>query len=368
MNLSPAIAVEAVAKHGGIKQAARALGVAPQTMRKHYRRAVPGPRLVFPEFPDETPIAEILEARRRAFIEAQRYRDLDTWAAIEVRDPQPIGVLWFGDPHIDDDGCNVDLLYRHAELCRTVPGLYGANIGDTTNNWVGRLARLYANQEASKRTARRLARWFLTEAGINWILWLMGNHDEWGDGAEVLRLMSGDKVYMRDWEARFRLVFPSGRQIRIHAAHDFPGSSQWNIGHGPGKAARMSSDADLFVCGHRHDWTVQQFELAGLGRVPTIIRARGYKWHDDFATRHGYQQSQSGAAVLTIFNPSAEDPAGRVIPFADVETGVEVLKAVRGAAAARQKPLGRARKPAARRPSSDTGKGRKPSRRRRKAA
>jgi hypothetical protein len=56
-------------------------------------------------------------------------------------------------PHVDDNGCNWPLLKHHAELCRTTPGLYAINLGDSSNNWTDRLIKLYAQQDWSVKTA-----------------------------------------------------------------------------------------------------------------------------------------------------------------------------------------------------------------------
>jgi hypothetical protein len=344
--LTQQAARDAVTEFGGYRQAARALGVPYTTLHNAANRgrrrapkqpsaarqppaapAVHVPRLLS----GEEPIEEILRRRERQFDLAAKAAGAEAWFPIHVADTKPVGVLWFGDPHIDDDGCNIRLLRRHAQICATTPGLYGVNIGDSTNNWAGRLARLYADQETSRRTARRLAKWFLCESGIEWLVWLMGNHDEWESGAEILRGMNGRGIVMQDWDARFRFVFPGAKDIRVHAAHDFKGHSFWNVVHGPAKFAKLETDAELLVCGHKHDWGISQFEMAGRHRVATVLRCRGYKWHDHYARVHGFQSAQSGAAILTILNPWARDPAGRVLTFSDVEAGAAVLAALRAA-------------------------------------
>lgn len=335
---------EAVAEYGSIRAAARGLGIPYSTLHGRLHGTKPKSRGSSARPPAyhrrtpsrEMPTSDLLELREREFKRMAKAESAEAWNPVTITDPLPVAVLWFGDPHIDDNSCHVPLLRHHVNLCATTPGLYGANIGDTTNNWAGRLARLYAEQDTSRATARQLARWLLCEAGVDWLVWIMGNHDAWESGSDILRGMNANGIVMHDWEAKLAFRFPGGRELRVHAAHDFPGHSQWNIGHGPGKAARMSSDADLYVCGHKHDWTIQQFEIAGRNRVPTIIRARGYKWFDHYAKLHGFQSSQSGAGILTIFNPAAADPAGRVMAFSDVDAGVTVLKALRAAAAAQQ--------------------------------
>lgn len=320
---------EAVATHGSIRAAARALGVPYSTLHGRLQREAPSRRATAGRRASPR-ISDLIDARTREFDRKLQAVQREAWQPVTVRESQPFGVLWFGDPHLDDDGCNWRVLMRHVELCASTPGLYGANIGDSTNNWVGRLMRLYAEQETSRQTARELARWFLADSGVKWLCWLMGNHDEWESGADILRLMNTARVPMYDWQAKFELRVPGvKRAIRVHAAHDFPGHSMWNITHGPQRAAKMSAAADLYVCGHKHDWGIQHFEMAGQDRCPLIVRARGYKWIDHYATRNGYQQSSSGAAILTIIDARASDPAGRVTAFADIEQGVRVLNAMR---------------------------------------
>lgn len=335
---------EAVTEHGSQAKAAAALGLHRATFRSRLKNElvglkVPGARVVdsddvkeavLPEFPNpDASIEKLFALRREQFARTKLRKEAEDWFPVHVNDTRPIGILWFGDPHIDDDMCNLELLERHIAHAVTEPGLYAANIGDTTNNWAGRLMKLYAKQDASKKTARRFAKWFLAEAGIPWIVWLMGNHDLWEDGAEILRHMNvNKKLPMLDWEARFEVIFPNEQKVRVHASHKFNGHSMWHPGHGGIKAARFSSDADLFIDGHTHEWGVQQFEMPGKRRCPVVAKARGYKWFDDYATVLGYHSAQNGAAILTIFNPNVTG-AGRVMAFADVDAGVAVLRALR---------------------------------------
>lgn len=290
--------------------------------------------IILPDFPnDDLPIERIIDLMEQRADKRKKSYEAHTWFPVQVTDDKPIGVLWFGDPHLDDAGADWGLIKHHANLCKTTPGLYGANIGDTTNNWAGSLVRLYANQDTSKKTAQRLAQWFMLDSGIQWLVWLLGNHDAWQDGAEILKLMSQkhktQKIICHDWETRFCLKFPNNELIRIHAAHDFPGTSQWNPLHGPTKAARFGNNIDLLVCGHTHNWAISQYELADQGSIPCMIRVKGYKTYDSYAIRLGHYEQKEGAAILTVINPKAKTQAGRVTPFADIDNGVGYLKWLR---------------------------------------
>lgn len=299
----------------------------------HIKTGVPqefSPPPAFPEFPEEdVPVEEIIDHMSRRFEKRKASHDAHTWFPIKFKDDRPIGILLMGDPHVDDNGCDWPTLKRHAELCRDTDGLYAVNIGDTTNCWGGRLVRKYADQDTSAKTARRLAEWLLIGSGIRWLVWLYGNHEHMGDGMSVLAEMAKrygtKKVVMHDWEARFILAFPNGCEIRVNAAHDFPGNSMWNPLHGPVKAAKFGDRVDLLACGHKHNYAVSQWEMPEGGVTPLMIRTRGYKFLDDFARKIGHYDQQEGQSVLVVVDPTAKTKAGRLTAFVDVEEGAAYL-------------------------------------------
>lgn len=351
--------IDAVRLHGSIAAAARVMGIPRTTLEGHYQKAILAAGIddvranyqqvtrsgskskakSFDRPPDvdpNLPIDEILDQASKRFRQLHKSEAAATWPVIKIHDPLPIGVLWFGDPHLGDNGCNIDLLRSHCKLVADTVGLYGANIGDTTNNWPtsGKLAAQWAKQDASISTEQRLAKWLMTESGVDWLLWLIGNHDAWANGAPFLRALNCNGIFMRDWEARFILEFPNAAQIKIHAAHNFKGFSDWNPMHGPLKASIKSSDADLYIAGHLHLPGSMQINLQGSGRFPLLLRVASYKRHDMYAKTGGFDDHDVGSAVLTVFNPSAKDRSGKITHFFDVEMGARYLTMLRGFEAA----------------------------------
>ena len=61
------------------------------------------------------------------------------------------------------------------------------------------------------------------------------------------------------------------------------------------------------------------------GRVVCLARARGYKWIDDFATRHGFNDNIQGASVMFVIDSEEEVLTKRIKPFADISEGAEYL-------------------------------------------
>lgn len=344
---------DTVARLGSKRAAADTLGISRSTLQHRLdlaeqRNITPAITVEFPDFVEDgdenEPIDEIIRRMSRNYARAKKAHDLRQWFPVKILSDLPIGILFVGDPHLDDPGCAWPILERHVEICRETEGLFGVNIGDSANHWGGRLIKKYADQDTSAKTGRRLIRWFLLESGVSWLVWLHGNHEHMGDAIPIIEEMNRAygtrKVPMFDWEARFILQFPNGTEFRINCAHDFPGNSMWNPNHGPVKAARFGDRIDLLVCGHKHNWAVSQWELPDQGSTPLMVRTRGYKHMDDYAKKIGFYDQEEGQSILVVFDPSATTVAGRMTAFVDVEKGAEYLKYLRNSAPRARKKAG----------------------------
>jgi len=335
--------LEAVAKAGNKKAAARMLGIPEGTLRSRYDAAVARniqlPRsqtkseIELPDFPDDDiPVEDIIAHMARRFEKRQASFDAHTWFPVRIKDDKPIGLLAVGDIHADDNGADWPLILEHSEICKRTPGIHAINIGDSTNCWGGSLIRKYADQDTSVSTARKLVEWLLLSSGIPWLIWLWGNHEVMGDGTALLAQMAKrygtSKIVMHDWEARFVLNFPNGTAIRVFAAHDHPGNSMWNPLHGQVKAAKFG-DADLVVAGHRHNWAFSQWEMAERDTVPLMVRVASYKRFDDYARRKGIIEQREGSSVLIVIDPKARTRSGRMKAFPDVADGADYLTYLR---------------------------------------
>lgn len=328
---------EAVEKYGSQSAAARALNMDRSTFRGRLdaeRRNKSGDNvLTFPELPDRRePIESLLKRRAEHFGRQKAHAVAATWQQIKVADKKPIGLVLMGDPHIDDDGCDVPALLDDIAYLNATPGMYAVNIGDTTNNWVGRLARLFGNKETSQTSARQLAEWFLTGAGIKWAAVLLGNHDEWNEGGEIIKRMCSAapaRIPVHEWAAKLEFVFPNGATCRVNAAHDFKGRFIYSTTHGPLREAIWYQDgAHILAAGHIHYGGLQQVKIPG-GHNPWLVRVRGYKNFDSHALVNGYHEGSRFRSVVAIIDPNAP-AAERVSVFGSVRQGAAVLKAMRG--------------------------------------
>jgi len=288
-----------------------------------------GLQRVTPE-PEPEPIQDLLERREGAFRRKWDRRDREV--VVKVRESKPFGVLVMGDPHLDADGCDIALLRRHVELTQSTPGLYGACVGDFTNNWVGRLVREYANQTSSREDAMRLLQWFLSS--VDWAWLVMGNHDHWRDGAELwpLLLQRAQVAVSGAYDVKLRLEAEGCAPVRLWCRHAFKGHSMYHKVHGLLRAMRESDyPADVYLQGHHHSWGDMRGERAG--RCWTVCQVGTYKRVDSYAASLGYEPDDHGQAYLLIIDPWASG-LRRVFGTFDVDSGLELLAERRRAGAA----------------------------------
>jgi len=160
---------------------------------------------------------------------------------------------------------------------------------------------------------------------VPWVVWLHGNHDTMhGEFSTFLKTVNVAQIPMVDWRAKFKLRFPGGGEVRIDAAHNHKGTSIYNRLHGQKRAALFDEDADIYVAGHHHTWGLTHEELDD-GRVVWQARARGYKWIDEYATRHNFHRDEYGSTILFVIDPEESSAVKRITAFADLEEGADFL-------------------------------------------
>jgi hypothetical protein len=325
---------------GNKKLAGKMLGLNEMTFSRHLERAYP--RGDVPETPRISavpdpgmPMQDLVEHRKRQFRLKRNHEEALKRVRIDIPGDRALGLLVFGDPHVDDDGTDIETLERHARLVRETDGLYGANVGDTTNNWVGRLARLYGQQETSAATAWRLAEWFIKlcprtpaeeRARTKWLFIVGGNHDAWSGSGDPLNWITrqAGALYAKS-QVRVALHFANGEEVRVNCAHDFSGSSMWNPAHGSMRAAQMGFRDHLLLNGHRHTSGYGLIKDPATGLVSHCVQVSSYKVFDEYAKDKGLIDRHISPAVVAVNDPK-EPPAGRVTVFFDVDAGVDFLE------------------------------------------
>jgi hypothetical protein len=270
-------------------------------------------------------IEEIFRDQAERFRQKRAHHDTKRQGiGIELEDEGPYAVMFFGDPHADDDGCDLGYLGHCLELVRQNPHVFAANIGDLTNNWVGKLAGLYAHQHTTDDEGVALIEWLLES--VPWLFVVLGNHDKWSPVAELL--CRQHNVPYVSHGAKFR-IRRGADELVIDARHDHPGRSMYNPSHGQVKRNYRGSDADIIVGGHIHQSAYTLVRNGETGKLGHCIRVSSFKVVDEYADKLGLPDEAISPAVLAVIDPGAGD-LGRVTVFQDPEQGLRLLSALRG--------------------------------------
>lgn len=248
---------------------------------------------------------------------------------VGVRDSKPYGVLHIGDPHLDDDGTDLEELAEDLTIVNKTKGMYALCVGDLTNNWVGRLTKLYEHQQDGKKDAILAVEWFINTVGKNnWLAIINGNHDMWSGAENIVNwLCRNSDIPHADWKMRFRLKHTSGEDVTLNCAHDFKGHSMYHGSHGALKEAIFGTRDDIYSCGHKHS-TSYLVEKIGDEKVCHMVRVAGYKVVDEYAKVHGFRDQRIRGSALTIIQPE-NPPESRVVTFLDPREGSDYLTYLR---------------------------------------
>tara|TARA_R100001244_G_scaffold106697_1_gene79166 strand:+ start:488 stop:1519 length:1032 start_codon:yes stop_codon:yes gene_type:complete len=298
------------------RYAAEIMGVHTRTIRKW--KSIVKKERIQEEFTVEDlptgnePIGELIDNRIKKYALKSKARNAENLINVKINVDGPVGIAHFGDPHIDDDGTNIAELLMHAELVQKTEGMFGGNIGDNQNNWIGRLARLYGEQSTSAQESWRLTEHFISK--VDWLYLVGGNHDAWSGPGDPLEWMcSQSNGIFSNNGVRMNLIFPNKKKVRINARHNFAGHSMWNTAHGLVKAIQMGWRDHVLTAGHTHVSGYQVLKDPSSGLISHALRIASYKEMDKYADDKGLPDQNVFKCPVTIIDPQYADNDPRLI-------------------------------------------------------
>jgi len=319
--------------HQALKAAKRRYDIEPDPSRYVPRKGDPIFRIeALPD--DGEPSAEDLiaalaarHAKRKAHHDAAKLRQ------VRIGLGGPIAVAGFGDPHVDDKGCAWGDLERDVRICRDTPGMLAVDVGDNSNNWVGRLMRLYAEQEVTPKQSLQLIEWLM--CALPWLHWEDGNHDLWntekGDPVAIMHRMHKRLGSMNTGGTRLQLNLPVGASVFMHIRHDFPGGSQFNPAHALVRETLFGFRDHIMMCGHRHHTGYIPVWHNDPRRLCHGFRLGTYKDMDHYAAEKGFQDGNWARSMAAVIDPEwAHDPVRFIKAFFSLEEAAEYLTWRRG--------------------------------------
>lgn len=282
-----------------------------------------------PALPAEDEDLDDIMARREAE-QARQYaaREAAEWMRFTVHGDEPFALAFIGDPHLDV--CDIKKLREHVDLIERTDRMWAVGLGDNINEWATKLRGQYAQQTITERQAYQMVRWLLQKP-IWWGL-ILGNHSgsRWhGEGSPLRWMETAAPVPIQEWQIKFSIE--CGAAVwRVWAAHNFPGHSQYDKGFGANKRALYTgAEADIYVAGDRHVFTLRQDQHEHTGRVYWSVRARGYKALDAYAEELGHGDAGGrrgiGHSIGAVFDPRDRS----VVCFAELQKAADFLATLR---------------------------------------
>ena len=233
---------------------------------------------------DDMPIDDIIAHRKRQFKHKLTAKESKKLINVHINMKGPVGILHFGDPHVDDDGTNLEMLLEHSKIINETDGMFAGNVGDVQNNWIGRIAHLYSQQSTSAKDSWRLAEYFISS--VPWLYLVGGNHDAWsGSGDPLEWIMSHQGGVFNNWGVRLNLQFPNKKVVRVNSRHDFKGHSMWNTAHGVSRAAQTGWADHILTCGHTHVSGYQVLKNPASGLISHALQVASFKIMDSYADK-----------------------------------------------------------------------------------
>lgn len=332
----------AIAEMGGFRPAARYLrengyDISESGIRGMHKRwqdpvyqpdfevDLPGGKLA-----SEIDVEELINRRISQFRTKKEIYEREKRIPVRVNIDGPIGLGFMGDPHVDDDGTDLEELFRHVEIFDgRNEGLFASNLGDVSNRWVRGLAHLYGEQSTSAAESEAIVEEFLNRT--NWLFYISGNHDCWNSGHDILRgLLANNVAVHKAHKVRLQLNLPNGRDVKIHAVHGFPGKSMWSEVYGAAKKAQLDGEhSDIYAAGHIHTAGYAHGMRPNSGKIWHAIQVASYKKLDRYAEELHLDSKDMYNCPVALIDPYATSDLNFIRWEFDPHEGAERLKWMR---------------------------------------
>ncbi len=227
---------------------------------------------------------------------------------VEIPDKRPVALALLSDIHIGNEHTDYHAARKDAETIRDTPGMYAALLGDTVDNWIGKLERISRAQPVTHAEEMALLRHWLKILSPKLIACVSGNHDNRTHeiaGIDLLAEFLRDEsnlLYDAD-ELTFSLQLAAG-SLKIACRHKWPGHSIYNVTHGIERAAKFNGDDwDIGIGGHTHRGTFFRWFADGI-RTCVAVQLGTYEFSSKFARQCGFGRpplEHRGCGALIIW-------------------------------------------------------------------
>jgi hypothetical protein len=316
-------------------ETARRLKVKRTTVRKSIQIAIRDGLLTEDEARQTTApsIEDYMSARSRKIAAYQAKKRKGDWRkpVMTTLTSEPYRLKIFGDPHLDNDGCNYELFEKHWLEMSVENRIFGICVGDWFDNWTRALAHLYQEHSTPPTDAWVCLEHLMEERGDALIAACSGNHDDWSQGPGVDPidlLMKRHGVLYRQGAIRVAVQHEGCEPMFWAIRHKWRGKSMYSAAHWAASHINVMWRDDLMVGGHIHQDDYRIVEGHD-GTRCTAVQVSAFKEIDSFADTHGFTGQKISPVWDVVIDPkrSRTDPE-RMKVFWDSEAAQNYLEAI----------------------------------------
>jgi transposase-like protein len=289
-------------------EAARRLGIERATVRKNIQVAIRDGYLTEEEgnHTNAPKWEEYVDARTRALAAYQRKKAKGNWRkpVMTVLTAEPYRLKVFGDPHLDNDGCNFELFEKHWLEMSSERRIYGVCVGDWFDNWLKALSHLFKEHSNPASDAWLLLEYLMEQRGEALIAACSGNHDDWSHGPvdPVDLLMKRHGVLYRKGAIRVAVHHEGCDPMFWAIRHKWRGKSMYSAAHWAAAHANIAWRDDLMIGGHTHQDDKRMIQRED-GTICHALQVSAFKEYDDFADVHGFTGQKISPVWDLVIDP-----------------------------------------------------------------
>lgn len=329
------VIIKTTQKNGyNLTATARELGCTRANVRRRLTNAILAgdhridPHKLFgPKVQMSRPLEEIIKAREELGLRNDRKVAKGDWTKPKLI-PLPDGPIIlgiFGDPHLDNSGCDLDMF--EDELSRRDPdqGVYTCCVGDFFDNWPRAMGHLYAE------SGDPAPAWVLFEHWMEnypFLFSVTGNHDLFVNGTENFLDVFFRQHGMVLRRSGGRFLLGTQNPITISMRHIWQGNSQYSNAHNLKRAATFGhTDDDVIIGGHFHKGECRTHVRPSDGKVSKLIAVSSFKRLDNFANDKGLMSAATPPFVWCVLDARESVTShNRVQPFYDFSAARAMLE------------------------------------------
>lgn len=255
-----------------------------------------------------------------------RLEKKQTKTSIHIDDNKPIGICHWGDWHIGDKGMDYDRLDADQEIINKTDGLYVIGMGDYKGN-ASALVHQAATHDSVATTDMQdlIVQRIVQKSADKFIVIVRGCHDDWDKrnaNKDFIQSLCDISGAVNLWHGGIINLTVGNIEYRIGARHKYKNESSLNTTNTQRSFINDYGACDVVCFAHKHFGDLQQ--IRRMGEEIIYLRSGAYKVYDEFGQKlAGYEGIH--CVPMVIYFPDRKE----TIPFKDLETGVEMLNALR---------------------------------------